>query len=73
MIGPSVNFSSAIEEENFVQIGEPRFRLNKFDLLAHIDIADGQCNVAINDLSAHGTGERQSKLHGARYQIAKGD
>lgn len=72
MIGPSVNFSSAIEED-FVQIGEPRFSLNKFDLLAHLDIADGQCNVAINDLSAHGTGERQSKLHGACYQIAKGD
>ena len=42
--------------------------LSKSDILAYVDIPDGQWNAAINDLLARGTVERQGKRRGARYR-----
>jgi hypothetical protein len=47
--------------------------LSKSDILADIDIPDGQWNAAINDLLSRGTVERQGERRGARYRISESD
>ena len=47
--------------------------LSKLDILAYVDIPDGQWNSAINDLLARGTVERQGERRGARYRISESD
>ncbi|MDP5306214.1 Eco57I restriction-modification methylase domain-containing protein [Paracoccus spongiarum] len=47
--------------------------LSKSDILAYVDIPDGQWNAAINDLLARGTVERQGERRGARYRISESD
>ena len=47
--------------------------LSKSDILADIDIPDGQWNAAINDLLARGIIERQGERRGARYRISESD
>lgn len=47
--------------------------LSKSDILAYVDIPDGQWNAAINDLLARGIVERQGERRGARYRISESD
>ncbi|WP_160321239.1 Eco57I restriction-modification methylase domain-containing protein [Prosthecomicrobium hirschii] len=47
--------------------------LSKSDILAYVDIPDGQWNAAINELLASGTVERQGERRGARYRISESD
>lgn len=47
--------------------------LSKSDILAYVDIPDGQWNAAINDLLARGKVERQGERRGARYRISESD
>ena len=47
--------------------------LSKSDILAHVDIPDGQWNAAINDLLERGTVERKGERRGARYRISESD
>jgi hypothetical protein len=47
--------------------------LSKSDILAYVDIPDGQWNSAINDLLARGTVERQGERRSARYRISESD
>jgi hypothetical protein len=47
--------------------------LSKSDILAYVDIPDGQWNAAINDLLARGTVERQGERRSARYRISESD
>ena len=47
--------------------------MSKSDILANVDIPDGQWNTAINDLLARGTVERQGERRGARYRISESD
>lgn len=47
--------------------------LSKSDILAYVDIPDGQWNAAINDLLARGTIERQGERRSARYRISESD
>lgn len=47
--------------------------LSKSEILAYVDIPDGQWNAAINDLLARGTVERQGERRGARYRISESD
>ncbi|NGQ93368.1 hypothetical protein G5V65_21000, partial [Rhodobacter sp. HX-7-19] len=47
--------------------------LSKSEILAYVDIPDGQWNAAINDLLARGTVERQGERRGARYRMSESD
>ncbi|WP_312528694.1 Eco57I restriction-modification methylase domain-containing protein [Paracoccus sp. (in: a-proteobacteria)] len=47
--------------------------LSKSDILAYVDIPDGQWNAAINDLLASGTVEYQGERGSARYRISESD
>ena len=47
--------------------------LSKSDILAYVDIPDGQWNAAINDLIARGTVERQGERSSVRYRISESD
>lgn len=47
--------------------------MSKSDILAVVDIPDGQWNAAINDLLARGTVERQGERRGTRYRISESD
>lgn len=47
--------------------------LSKSDILAYVDIPDGQWNAAINDLLARGSVERQGERRSARYRISESD
>jgi len=47
--------------------------MSKSDILAYVDIPDGQWNAAINDLLENGIVERQGERRGARYRISESD
>jgi hypothetical protein len=47
--------------------------MSKSDIVAHIEIPDGQWNAAINDLLSRGTVERQGERRGARYKFSESD
>lgn len=44
---------------------------SKSDILAYVNITDGQWSAAINDLLARGTIERHGERRGARYRISE--
>ncbi len=62
---------SALAIETFLRAH--RSWLSKSDILAHVDIPDGQWNAAINDLLERGTVERKGERRGARYRISESD
>ncbi|SDB57828.1 Eco57I restriction-modification methylase domain-containing protein [Bauldia litoralis] len=47
--------------------------LSKSDILAYVDIPDGQWNATISDLLARGVVERQGERRGTRYRIVESD
>lgn len=64
---------SAVAEKIVSHLKARRSWMSKSDILAYVDIPDGQWNAAINDLLARGTVERQGERRGARYRITESD
>ena len=58
-------------EKIITQLKARRSWLSKSDILAYVDIPDGQWNAAINDLMACGTVERQGEHRSTRYRISE--
>lgn len=70
--GPTDNTKSAADKI-LSHLKARRSWLSKSDILAYVDILDGQWNAAINDLLARGTVERQGERRSARYRISESD
>ena len=71
-VGPTASLGSATEEI-LSHLRTRRSWLSKADILAYVDIPDGQWNAAINDLLSRGIVERQGERRGARYRFTDGD
>ncbi len=69
----AINGSATAAEEILSHLRTRRSWLSKADILAYVDIPDGQWNAAINDLLSRGIVERQGERRGARYRFTEGD
>lgn len=69
----SANSSNSAADKILAHLKACRSWLSKSDILAYVDIPDGQWNAAITDLLARGTVERQGERRGARYRISESD
>lgn len=69
----SARASNSAVERIVSHLKARRSWLSKSDILAYVDIPDGQWNAAINDLLALGTVERQGERRSARYRISESD
>ncbi len=69
----SINSVGSAADKILSHLKARRSWLSKSDILAYVDIPDGQWNAAINDLLARGTVERQGERRGTRYRISESD
>ncbi|SDF26316.1 Eco57I restriction-modification methylase domain-containing protein [Limimaricola pyoseonensis] len=69
----SINSVGSAADKILSHLKARRSWLSKSDILAYVDIPDGQWNAAINDLLARGTVERKGERRSARYRISESD
>lgn len=71
--GRSADTSESASTKILAFLKARRAWLSKSDILAYVDIPDGQWNAAINDLLERGSVERQGERRSARYRISESD